>query len=110
MWKKKGTKLQFSSASHPQTDGQTETINRLLGNLLRSFVGKNLKHWDLVLVQIEFAFNNTTNQATRRCPFEVVYDTRPNSPLDITPSSYKQQFSAYAERTAKVIKELHEQV
>ena len=110
LWKKMGTKLQFSSASHPQTDGQTEAINRLLGNLLRSFVGKNLKQWDHVLAQVEFAYNNSTNQATGRCPFEVVYGTRPLSPLDLTPSSDNRQYSADAEQRAKEIKKLHEQV
>jgi len=43
VWRKMGTKLQFNSASHPQTDGQTEVVNRILGNLLRSFVGKKPK-------------------------------------------------------------------
>jgi len=105
-----GTKLQFSSASHPQTDGQTEAVNRILGNLLRSFVGKNLKQWDLILAQVEFAYNNSTNQATGKCPFEVAYGTRPHSPLDLTPSSDKHQYSADAESRAKEIKKLHEQV
>ncbi|GKV47692.1 hypothetical protein SLEP1_g54564 [Rubroshorea leprosula] len=37
LWRKMGTQLQFSSASHPQTNGQTEAINKILGNLLQSF-------------------------------------------------------------------------
>src|SRR5215469_2844012 len=59
-----GTHLQFSSASHPQTDGQTEVVNRSLGNLLRSFVGKNIRQWDLILPQAEFSYNNSISQIT----------------------------------------------
>ncbi|KAK8923643.1 hypothetical protein KSP39_PZI019202 [Platanthera zijinensis] len=73
LWARLGTKLEFSSAYHPQTDGQTEVVNRSLGNLLRCLTGENPKQWDLILPQAEFAFNNSTNRSTAKSPFEIVY-------------------------------------
>ncbi|GAB2282065.1 hypothetical protein Dimus_039513 [Dionaea muscipula] len=42
LWEKLGTKLLFSSAFHPQTDGQTEVTNRSLGNLLHCLVADHM--------------------------------------------------------------------
>jgi hypothetical protein len=46
LWAKMGTKLQCSSAFHPQTDGQTEVVNRSLGNLLRCLINDHHTTWD----------------------------------------------------------------
>ena len=43
LWNKLGTKLSFSSAYHPQTDGQTEVVNRILGNIVRSLLYEHPK-------------------------------------------------------------------
>ena len=43
LWRLANTTLNFSSAYHPQTNGQTEVVNRSLGNLLRSLVSDHLK-------------------------------------------------------------------
>jgi hypothetical protein len=44
-----------------------------LGSLLRSFVEKNIRDWDLVLPQVEFAHYHSTYQSTSYSPFQVVY-------------------------------------
>ncbi|GKE60294.1 RNA-directed DNA polymerase, partial [Tanacetum coccineum] len=44
LWTRLGSKLQFNSSHHLQTDGQTEVVNRSLGNLLRSLIGDKAKH------------------------------------------------------------------
>ena len=42
-----GTKLQMSSANHPQTDGQTERMNRVIEETLRAFVNHRQNNWDV---------------------------------------------------------------
>ena len=44
LWHMLGTKLKFSTAYHPQTDGQTEAINGSLGDLLRCLVGEHARN------------------------------------------------------------------
>ncbi|KAF7832974.1 Transposon Ty3-I Gag-Pol polyprotein [Senna tora] len=46
LWGKLGTQLLFSTTCHPQTDGQTEVVNRTLGTLLRAVIKKNVKTWE----------------------------------------------------------------
>ncbi|KAI0497814.1 hypothetical protein KFK09_021051 [Dendrobium nobile] len=54
-----------------------ETINQSLGNLLRCFVGKNIRQRDQILAQVEFTFNRSTTQATTKSPSEIVYGSNP---------------------------------
>jgi hypothetical protein len=46
LWKKLGTNLEFSSAYHPQTDGQMKVVNKSLGDLLRSLVTEHHSSWE----------------------------------------------------------------
>ena len=110
LWRKLGTSLLFSTSYHPQTDGQTEVTNRSLGNLLRSYVGKNVKQWDLILPQIEFAYNRSMHRTVGKSPFEVVYGLQPIGPMELAPHPTIQQFSGDAEVRGKEIKKLHEEV
>jgi hypothetical protein len=54
----------FSSVYHPQMDGQTEVVNRSLGDLLRSLVTKHHSSSDSILPQAEFAYNDSVNRRT----------------------------------------------
>jgi hypothetical protein len=73
LWKKMGTKLSFSSVHHPKTDGQTEVVNRSLGDLLRILVTEHHSQWDQILAQSEYAYNDSLNISTGKSPFQIVY-------------------------------------
>ncbi|GJV05059.1 RNA-directed DNA polymerase [Tanacetum coccineum] len=107
LWTRLGSKLQFSSSHHPQTDGQTEVVNRSLGNLLRSLIGDNAKQWDLILPQAEFAYNRSVNRTISNSPFEVVYGRNPITPLDLVPVPEVGRFSEEGADQSEQIKELH---
>jgi hypothetical protein len=53
------TRLKFSSVYHPQTDGQTERVNRILEDMLRACALKDRKSWDKCLPYAEFSYNNS---------------------------------------------------
>jgi transposase InsO family protein len=52
------TKINFSSAYHPQTNGQTERTNQILEDMLRACALKHGGSWDKSLPYAEFAYNN----------------------------------------------------
>jgi hypothetical protein len=110
LWAKLGTKLQFSSDYHPQTDGQTEVVNRSLGNLLRCLVTDHTTSWDLLLPQAKFAYNNSVNRSTGRSPFEIVTRLQPHTPVDLVPLPLPPQVSEGAADFLQHIHEIHEEV
>ncbi|KAL0884755.1 hypothetical protein Bca101_008736 [Brassica carinata] len=110
LWKKLGTKLLFSTTCHPQTDGQTEVVNRTLSQLLRATVGKNLRNWLSCLPFIEFAYNHAKHSVTNQSPFEVVYGFNPEIPLDFKPLPPDMQVSQRGVDRAEFVKRMHQQV
>ncbi|TYJ97514.1 ty3-gypsy retrotransposon protein [Cucumis melo var. makuwa] len=63
----------FSTAFHPQTDGQTERLNKILEDMLRACVLKFLGSWDTHLHLMEFAYNNSYQATIGMAPFEALY-------------------------------------
>ncbi|KAA0032636.1 Transposon Ty3-I Gag-Pol polyprotein [Cucumis melo var. makuwa] len=107
---KLGTKLLFSTTCHPQTDGQTEVVNRTLGALLRSLISKNLKSWEDTLPFVEFAYNSAIHSTTHCSPFEVVYGFNPLTPLDLSPLPSNMFTSDAASSRVEYIKTLHKEI
>ncbi|KAE8954330.1 hypothetical protein PR003_g33592, partial [Phytophthora rubi] len=64
-----GTRLDMSPADHPQTDGQTERVNRVLEDIRRSVCATEPTKWSTLLPQVEFALNNAVHSSTGFTPF-----------------------------------------
>jgi hypothetical protein len=67
------TKLNFSSAYHPQMDGKTERTNQILEDMLRACALKYRKIWDKSLPYAEFSYNNSYQASIEMVPFEALY-------------------------------------
>lgn len=74
-----GVKSRMSTASHPQTDGQTERTNQVLEIYLRAFVKYEMSNREDLLPTAEFAYNNTTSLWTSLSPFFANYGHHPNA-------------------------------
>lgn len=72
-----GTKLLMSSAYHPQTDGQTEVMNKWLEGYLRCFTSDRPKDWANWLALAEWTYNTSEHSYTGFTPFEIVYGQEP---------------------------------
>jgi len=107
LWKMVNTRLNFSSAYHPQSDGQTEVVNMSLGNLLRGLVGDQLKSWDKKLGQAEFAHNHAVNRSTKLSPFEIVYGFLPRCPLDLANLPSHTKVNHKAEDFVTQLQDIH---
>jgi len=81
-----GTKLLYSTAYHPQTDGQSERTNQTAERALRYYMAAypdRALEWFYILPQIQYALNNSINQSTGKSPNELCYGFRPREAGDI---------------------------
>ncbi|KAL0546890.1 hypothetical protein IC582_016808 [Cucumis melo] len=76
-----GTRLDFSTAFHPQTDGQTERLNQVLEDMLRACALEFPGSWDSHLHLMEFAYNNSHQATIGMAPFEALYGKYCRSPV-----------------------------
>ncbi|CAA0841697.1 Uncharacterized mitochondrial protein AtMg00860, partial [Striga hermonthica] len=76
-----GTRLEFSSAYHPETDGQTEWTIQTLEDILRALVVDKGAKWESLLPLVEFAYNNSCHASIQMAPYEALYGRKCRSPL-----------------------------
>jgi transposase InsO family protein len=98
------TKLNFSSAYHPQTDGQTERTNQILEDMLRACALKYGKSCDKSLPYAEFSYNNSYRASIEMAPYEALYGRQCRTPLFLSQTGESQVFRP------EVLKDVEKQV
>ncbi|WVZ52813.1 hypothetical protein U9M48_003835 [Paspalum notatum var. saurae] len=103
------SKLRFSTAYHPQTDGQTERTNQILEDMLRACAIQYGTSCDKSLPYAEFSYNNSYQASLKKSPFEALYGRRCRTPLFWNQTGEKQVFGPDLIRDAEQqIKMVHE--
>ena len=92
-----GTRLTMSTSDHPETDGQTERVNRVLEEILRGYV-QSYPDWSEFLPMVEFAINNSVHASTTHTPFFVNGLRHPRLPTQLKGSSSLRGVESHEQR------------
>ncbi|GJY27322.1 putative reverse transcriptase domain-containing protein [Tanacetum coccineum] len=76
-----GTRLDMSTAYHPETDGQSERTIQTLEDMLCACVIDFGKSWDTHLPLVEFFYNNSYQTSIKAAPFKALYGQKCRSPV-----------------------------
>ena len=74
-----GANLNFSTTYLPESDGQTERVNRVIEDILRMYVMDKPSRWEDYLHLVEFAYNNGYHTSLKMSPFEALYGRKCNT-------------------------------
>lgn len=100
-----GTKQALSTAYHPQTDGQTERVNRVLEDMLRMYVSASQTDWDTKLSCAEFAINNADHESTGTTPFMLNYGHHPYLPVTLLSHVRAPSATDFVQRMQRLVNE-----
>jgi len=102
-----GISRNFSTAFHPQTDGQIERANATLEQYLRAYCNYQQDDWERLLPIAEFCYNNTQTGTTKITPFFANYGYHPRFLPDL--GSRNDETSEVLEYVA-ALRSLHEEL
>jgi Integrase zinc binding domain len=106
-----GTKLNLSTAFHPQTDGQSERTIQTLEDMLRACAIEFSGSWDDHLPLCEFSYNNSYHASIGMAPFRALYGEKCRSPLNWAEVGLSQMVGPeYIVETTKVISQVKEKL
>lgn len=71
-----------TTASHPETNGQTEVFNKTLADMLSTLSGDNRNNWDLYIDSAVYAYNTSIHSFTKQTPYGMVFGRRARLPVD----------------------------
>ena len=91
LFRLQGTQLKLSTSYHPQTDGQTEAVNKCLETYLRCFTSEKQHLWVQWLPLAELWYNTNYHATTKMTPYEAVYGQLPPSPTSYIKGCSKVQ-------------------
>ena len=83
LWRITGTRLGYSTAYHPQTQGVVGRMNAVVSQTLRCLIhdGKNARDWEILLPTVDMVINSLSNQSTGFSPFYFNYGHEPVIPI-----------------------------
>jgi hypothetical protein len=103
------TQLRFSSAYHPQTDGQTKRVNQTLEDMLRVCALQYGRSWDKSLPYAEFSYNNSYQESLKMVLFEMLYGRRYRTSLFQNETGERKVFGSdilhEAEKQVRMVRE-----
>ena len=103
--------MRYSSAYHPQSDGQSELVNRCVETYLQCFVGSKPKQWPRWLSWAKYWYNTNYNSATKTTPFQAMYGRQPPTLWrDVSSSSPNEEVYQLMEDRNHMLDELREQL
>ena len=104
-----GTRLNFSTAFHPQTNGQSERVIQVLEDMLRICVIDYKGNWDRHIPLVQFVYNNSFQSSIGMTPYKALYGRKCKTPMCWTELSEKKVIDPdliqETEEKVKMIKE-----
>ena len=102
LWSLLDTKLTKSTSFHPQIDGKTEVVNRMIMHILWMYNSKHPHTWDEILPFVQHSYNRAIHNSTGHNPFQVGLGFQPLGPIDVAlPLASRRAESSHAHTEAK---------
>ncbi|KAG6924942.1 hypothetical protein G0U57_016049, partial [Chelydra serpentina] len=110
LWELCGAKHLKAAPYHPQTNGLVERFNGTLKSMLKMYVDRRQNDWDVMLPYLLYAYRSVPQESTKFAPFELLYGSQVQEPLDLVRDSWEGNVEEAAQPVAEYVARFKENV